>query len=109
MFVCASWLVIWFLCINSVDFFMVLFIGVFYFVGGLFGCGVWCLIAVRWWSLCVFVLWGVLGLVHLLWCCCLFSGLWFGYFVVIIRSWCFGMMTFVAFVVGYYWCGTGWL
>lgn len=26
----------------------------------------------------------VLGLAHLLWCCCLFSGLWFGYFVVII-------------------------
>lgn len=50
---------------------------------------------------------GVLGLAHLLWCCCLFSGLWFGYFVVIIRGWCFGVMTFVAFVVGYYCCGTG--
>lgn len=36
LFVCTSWLeLFWFWCVNSVDFFVVLFIEVFYFVDNL--------------------------------------------------------------------------
>lgn len=40
---------------------------------------------------------GALDLAYLLWCCCLFAGLWVWAFVAAVRGWCFDMVGFDCF------------